>query len=80
MKTIYDFVSVGIFVFVAFVYLQRSVKRPPWKDNTFDYVLCAVGCAGGNWLGNEGYQAAAIALLVLTAIYFVVRLRPFKRA
>ena len=80
MTTIYDFLSVGIFAIVAFVYLQRSVKPPSWKDNTLDYVLCAIGCAGGNWLGNEGYHLAAIAVLALVCVLFTVRLHPFRNS
>ena len=79
MKTPYDFITVAIFAVIALVYLQRSLAPPPRNDHTFQYVLCALGCAGANWLGNEGHDALAIPLILATAGYFLVALKPFRK-
>lgn len=75
METIFDWLSVFLFCGLAVLYLQRSVSQDP-TDKIWHYLPPAIGCAGSNYLGNEGYTFPAVALLVATAAYIVHVLKP----
>lgn len=74
MQTPFDWITVAIFAGLVVIFLQRSVGEGE-QDSIVSYLPAAVGCAGCNWLGNEGYTAFAIAGLValLAYIWFVIK-------
>ena len=66
MQTVYDWATMIVFAGLIVLFLQRSQGEP--RDHLWQYLLAAVGCAGTNYLGNEGlklesltYHLAAIA-------------------
>ena len=79
MTTIYDWVSLGIFAGLIVLFLQRSTSDRVEKDaSLLFYLIAGVGCAVANYLGNQGYDAAAIALLVATLAFIAYFLKPFR--
>lgn len=76
MQTVYDWVTLAMFCGLVTLFLQRSVGPAIPGDRAFKYVPAALGCAGGNYLGNAGYDLAAIALLAATLGYAWLILRP----
>ena len=66
MSTIYDVVTVLIFVGVVVLFLHFSQKG---DQQIAPYILPGIGCAVANFLGNEGYDIPAWALIIVTAGY-----------
>ncbi len=62
-----------VFAGLVVLFLQRSQGEA--RDQLWQYLVAAVGCAGTNYLGNEGYDIVAIALggATLAFIFFVLR-------
>ena len=86
MKTVYDWLSVGIFAGLLVLFLQRSVSPEPARDSILQYVPPVIGCALANYVGNHGQQdgsmalqVLAIAILVAVVVYTVLVLKPFSR-
>lgn len=75
METIFDWLSVLLFCGLAVLYLQRSVAPEP-TDKVWHYLPPAIGCAGANYLGNEGFTVVAVALLIATTAYIYHVLKP----
>lgn len=79
MKTIYDWLSLGIFAGLIVLFLQRSTSDRAEKDvSLFYYLGGGVGCALANYFGNRGEDIIAIALLVATVAFIIYFLRPFR--
>lgn len=78
METIYDWLSLAIFAGLIVLFLQRSMDEQV-KDRMLSYLPPALGCAGANYLGNNGYDLAAIAVLAATIGYIFYVLKPFQR-
>ena len=78
MQTIYDWLSLICFSGLIVLFLQRSMDGDG-KDSILSYLPPALGCAGANYLGNNGYGIVAIAVLVATVAYVVIVLKPLKR-
>lgn len=78
LETVFDWVTVAIFAGLIVLFLDRSAQEEP-KDSLWQYLAASVGCAVVNYLGNEGYQIAAVIGLgvVLAFIHYV--LKPFDR-
>lgn len=76
METVYDWVTVAVFVALAVLFLQRSSEEEP-RDEIYHYAPPAIGCAIANYLGNEGYMFAAVALIVGVLAYIYYVLKPF---
>lgn len=76
METVYDWVTVGVFVGLAVLFLQRSSEAEP-RDKIYHYLPPALGCAISNYLGNEGYMVPAILLVVGVMAYIYYILKPF---
>ena len=77
METIYDWVTVLLFAGLITLFLQRSsMDEPP--DTIWHYIPPAIACALANYLGNEGNDIAAIAVLVAGLAYVVKVLRPMR--
>lgn len=79
MKTIYDVVAIGLFAFLAILFLQRSAGDPPDPIPIWKYGLPAVGCAVGDYLGNHDQAILAGLLFVGVVGFSVMMLRPFDR-
>lgn len=80
METLYDWWAVAIFGALSITWLGRSVNRASFADPMLPYAACAIGCAGGNWLGNVGYDLLGAAVLSATALMYIAVIRPFRKA
>jgi hypothetical protein len=82
METAYDWITVLIFAVVVTRYLSQSVKPEGSDDRLWHYLLPAAGCAFGNWLGNEGWDLAAIAVIgaTLVTVAWIFGLLPHPRS
>ncbi|HEX8534630.1 MAG TPA: hypothetical protein VF662_10715 [Allosphingosinicella sp.] len=78
METPYDFVTVAIFAAIVLIFLQRSVSPPAKADPMWHYLAASIGCALSNYLGNSGFDLAAMAVLVLVAGFIFIVIRPFQ--
>jgi hypothetical protein len=85
VKTIYDFVTVGLFAGLVILFLQRSTAPEP-QDHMYQYAPPAIGCALANWLGNQGvelnnqgFHVAAVATIVASIGWVIVVLKPFNQ-
>ena len=78
MKTIYDFVTVGLFAGLVILFLQRSTAAEP-QDHMYQYAPPAIGMMLANWLGNppQEQHALAIGVIVASVVYVVLVLKPF---
>ena len=76
METVYDWITVAIFAGLVVLFLQRSSQEEP-QDKLYEYIPPSVGCALANYLGNEGYEIAAYALIAAIVGYIVFILKPF---
>ncbi len=79
MKTIYDIVSMVMFAGIAVLYLQRSASEEQDSVAIWKYGVVALGCAGGNMLGNQGHPIVAGAMLIAVVIASILMLKPFER-
>lgn len=79
METLYDWWAVAIFGVLSITWLSRSVNRTSFADPVLPYGICAMGCALGNWLGNEGYGLLAAAILSATIVLYLSVIRPFRK-
>ena len=77
METVYDWLTLALFASLVTLFLHRSVDVEEPKDSLWQYLLAAVGCAVTNWLGNEGWDLAAIVALGATIAYILYVLEPF---
>ena len=78
METVYDCVSVFVFagLIVLFVHRATSAKDDDPDESVVPYLIGGVGCAVGNYLGNEVSAALAVLVLGLTILYIFYYLRP----
>ncbi len=74
MSTIYDWTTMIVFAGLVVLFLQRSQGEA--RDQLWQYLVAAVGCAATNYLGNEGYDLVAIATGGATLAFIFVVLRP----
>lgn len=64
MQSTFDLLSVMLFVAAAGLFMVRNRhENPPLAP----YLVIALVCAIGNWLGTNGGGAAAIALMIAAA-------------
>lgn len=80
MSTIFDWVTMIIFGGMVVLFLQRSMGPARASDTIFHYFPPALGCAIANYLGNEGQEVAAIALIIAVVGYILFILKPFERS
>lgn len=66
MDTIFDFVSVAIFVVIVGMFLHFSKYA---EQKLFPYMAAAFGCAIANFFGNEGWPFVAWMLLLGVVVY-----------
>lgn len=68
METVFDFLSVALFIATAAMFFHRlRHEDPPLAP----YVLIALVCAVSNWLGNHGGGLGAIGLLSAASFYLL---------
>ena len=84
METPYDWLTILVFAGLIVLFLQRSQGEP--RDELWQYLVAAIGCAGTNYLGNEAiknnalpYHFAAIALGFSTLAFIWYILQPFSK-
>ena len=56
---------------------RRPAQEEP-KDNIYQYLPACIGCALANYVGNEGYGAAAFGIIVAVLAYVAYVLKPFN--
>jgi len=69
METVYDWITVLIFAGLLTLFLSRSAGETIAGDSIGHYLVSSCGCAVTNWLGNEGRDVMALAVLVATLGY-----------
>jgi hypothetical protein len=68
METIFDFMSVALFIAAAAMFFYRfRYENPPLAP----YMLISLVCAVSNWLGNNGGGVGAVLLLVAASFYLM---------
>ena len=75
----FDLLTLAIFAGLIVLFLQRSIEPGEHKDHLWQYLVASVGCAVANYLGNNGYTVAAIALIVSTMAFIVYVLKVIPR-
>jgi hypothetical protein len=92
VETVYDWVTVALFAGLIVLFLQRSSGEGEPQDSIWQYLGASIGCAVANYFGNKAIEngaegtvdylnhGLAIVILVATAAYVWVVLKPFKRA
>ena len=78
METVYDWVSVFMFagLIVLFVHRATSEDDDEAAQSMAPYLIAGIGCAIGNYLGNQGFPPLAVLVLGATILYIVYYLRP----
>lgn len=69
METIYDWVTVMLFAGLVTHFLAGSVSAEADEIPLWKYLFLSSLCALANWLGNEGWDLFAIAILAGGAAY-----------
>lgn len=77
MKTVYDWVTLGLFAGLIILFLQRSTAKEP-SDHMYQYAPPAIGCAVVNYLGNNGLPKLAILGIVAIVVYVWFVLKPLR--
>ncbi len=82
MQTVYDWATMAVFAGLVVLFLQRSQGEA--RDELWQYLVAAVGCAGTNYIGNEAlragetlYHVGAVALFLATLGFIWFVLKPF---
>jgi hypothetical protein len=76
MISFFDVFSLGLLVVSLSVFFIRYVKQDP---PIMPYLLIAIVCAVGNWLGDSGGGDAALMLLIAASILFLALvLTPYR--
>lgn len=77
LNTVFDWITLAIFAGLITLFLQRSTEEEP-RDNLFQYLGAAVGCAVANYLGNEVSPIAAVVVIAAVLGYIIFVLKPFQ--
>ncbi|WP_068072794.1 XrtV sorting system accessory protein [Novosphingobium lentum] len=80
MKSVFDWLTVAIFIGIALIYLQRSVGDRPAHDAVWKYLPAAGGCMLANYVGNSGMPMVATTMMLAVLIYVWLVIRPLERA
>jgi Ca2+/Na+ antiporter len=75
MQTAYDWVTLTIFAGLVVLFMQRSVSEDR-DDSILAYLAGAVVCAFANYMGNNGHDVLAIALILANLVFIFVVLKP----
>ena len=78
MKTVYDWVCLGIFAGLVVLFLQRSTTASEKQDDPLMiYLIAGAMCGVANYLGNNGQALLAVLLIVGVLAVIVRYLKPF---
>lgn len=66
MSTVYDWLTVLMFMFIVGLYFHRQQRA---EQNLLLYLAAAAGCAGANYLGNEQFHMAALGMIAVTLLF-----------
>ena len=80
MKTPFDLISLILFAGIAVLFLQRSTGSERDHVAIWRYGAAAVGCAVGDYLGNQGQPFIAGALLFAVVAFAVLMLDIMPRS
>jgi len=80
MKTPYDWVTIAIFAGLIVLFMQRSTNHDEQEvhDPLWMYLLAGAGCGFANYLGNEGMDLPALAMIGVTIAFILHYLKPFS--
>ncbi len=81
METVWDWITVFGFAGLVTLLLQRSSEDEP-KDKLWQYAPPALACAVANYVGNEGMDVVAAAILIAAVFYVFAVLKvqlPWRR-
>ena len=78
METVFDWVSVFIFAVLIVLFVHRSTSAGDDEPDQpiIPYLVGGVGCAVGNYFGNQDMLALAVLVLGATILYIFYYLRP----
>ena len=86
LETVFNGVSIAVFVCLIALFLQRSMSEGEPRDKIWRYGPPAIGCALANQIGYAGFkdqsvleQIFAVAVLVAAVGYIFHILQPFAR-
>jgi hypothetical protein len=74
MQTVYDWTTMIVFAGLVVLFLQRSQGEA--RDQLWQYMVAALGCAATNYVGNDGHDVLAVAMLTATLAFIFIVLRP----
>lgn len=74
MQTVYDWTTMIVFAGLVVLFLQRSQGEA--RDQLWQYTVAALGCAATNYVGNDGHDLLAVAMLMATLAFIFIVLRP----
>lgn len=78
MKTVYDWVCLGIFAGLVVLFLQRSTAAADKQDGPLIiYLVAGAMCGVANYLGNNEQDLLAVLLIVGALVVIVRYLKPF---
>jgi len=80
METIYDWITVLIYAGLVTRFLSQAASDDGGDESILHYLVASVACAVANWLGNEGHDAAAIALIAATLAFIWKFIWPGRRS
>ena len=73
MQTVFDWLSMALFLVLIVVFLERSTGDARTDDRLWHYVPPAMGCVVINLFGNEGLQSgSAVALILAVSVVLAV--------
>lgn len=78
VETVFDWITVAVFAGLIVLFLQRSTAEVQ-VDRMIDYLPPALGCALGNYLGNNGHPIIAVLVIATIPVYVWIVLKPFTR-
>lgn len=78
METIFDWLAIAIFAGLVVLFLNRSVPEGRSDDPLWRYAPPAVGCAVGNYLGNNEQPVLGFAVIAAVIAYTFYILKPFQ--
>lgn len=78
VETIFDWVCVAIFGAMVVLFLHRSTSDEAPKDNIYQYMPAAFGCAVANYFGNHEQTQLGAAIVIGVVVYIVIVLKPFN--
>lgn len=77
MTTLWDWLSIALFIVLSITYLDRSANTNVAKGHFLAYLPPALLLAGANYAGNSGHPVWATLALMLAVGHYIRVIRPF---